>query len=320
MILETIVHNLSLIDEQLMNKNIIIFGTGKGGRLTHFVLKTMGYSITYFVDNDQSTWNKSLLGNTIHSPASLLNEQKDNVIVLVASMYHQDISEQLVSMGLVLNENFKFALLDEAVIEKKQVQTNTTNINYEKHRKTHYYKGVEIGRYTYGYDKLEFIHVVEKIGSFCSINRTAYIGANHPVNYISTSPIFYQPKGMVIGGGELLGVLKDEDVPNFYEITNNRKIVVGNDVWIGAYAVILPSIKIGNGAIIAAGAVVNRDVPDYAIVGGVPAKIIRYRFTEEEIKKLNEIKWWDWPEEEIIKNARLFMNNKLFFKKYSNFL
>ncbi|EPZ37468.1 transferase hexapeptide repeat containing protein [Anoxybacillus ayderensis] len=68
---------------------------------------------------------------------------------------------------------------------------------------------------------------------------------------------------------------------------------IGNDVWIGANSIVLDGVKIGDGAIVAAGAVVTKDVPDYAIVGGVPARVIRYRFNEEIIKQLKVIKWWD---------------------------
>lgn len=75
----------------------------------------------------------------------------------------------------------------------------------------------------------------------------------------------------------------------------NKPCYIGNDVWIGRGVMIKNGIKIGNGAIIGAGAVVTKDVPDYAIVGGVPAKIIRYRFDENTIKLLLESKWWDYP-------------------------
>ena len=76
-------------------------------------------------------------------------------------------------------------------------------------------------------------------------------------------------------------------------------IIIGNDVWIGYEAVILPGVTIGDGAVIGCRAVVTKDVPPYTIVGGVPAKPIRKRFDEETIKELQKIKWWDWPEEKI---------------------
>ena len=82
-------------------------------------------------------------------------------------------------------------------------------------------------------------------------------------------------------------------------------MVIGNDVWIGANVSILPGVYIGDGAVIAAGAVVTKDVEPYAIVGGVPAKVIRYRFSPKEIYILLKIKWWDWSVEEVERNIEL---------------
>jgi len=83
-------------------------------------------------------------------------------------------------------------------------------------------------------------------------------------------------------------------------------ILVGHDVWIGAGAIILSGVKIGNGAIIGAGAVVAKDVPPYAIVGGVPAKVIRMRLSEAQINALAKIQWWNWPLEKVQANLELF--------------
>jgi acetyltransferase-like isoleucine patch superfamily enzyme len=88
-------------------------------------------------------------------------------------------------------------------------------------------------------------------------------------------------------------VEKDYDFPEY------QRIEIGNDVWIGARAVILDGVRIGSGAIIASNAVVTKDVPPYAIVGGVPAQIISYRFSPEEIAKLLKLQWWSWPLEEV---------------------
>ncbi len=92
---------------------------------------------------------------------------------------------------------------------------------------------------------------------------------------------------------------------------------IGNDVWIGSNATILQGVNIGNGAVIAAGAVVTKDVPPYAIVGGVPAKIIKYRFTEEQIKSLLDIEWWKLDKEEFKDKMKDFENVDTFIKEWS---
>lgn len=101
------------------------------------------------------------------------------------------------------------------------------------------------------------------------------------------------------------------------KLVQKEGIEIGNDVWIGMNATILPGVKIGNGVTISAGAVVTKDIPDYALVGGVPAKIIKMKHSEEIIQKLNQISWWDWSEE-IIKNRKkdFYLSSEEFCAKY----
>lgn len=124
-----------------------------------------------------------------------------------------------------------------------------------------------------------------KIGRFCSIGTNVLIGpGHHNLENISTSTCFY-----------------DGDIYN--ELTK-RNLIIGNDVWIGSYSIILRGIKIGDGAVIGAGSVVTKDVPPYAIVAGVPAKIIRYRFEQKAIEKIIETEWWKYD----IKKAKQIIN------------
>lgn len=126
-----------------------------------------------------------------------------------------------------------------------------------------------------------------RIGRYVSIAQNVQLGlGTHPLDMLSTSPAVYGKKG-----GHDQGDLRFPPC------------VVDSDVWIGASSIILSGIHIGTGAVVAAGAVVTKDVPPYAIVGGVPARIIRYRFTPDVIKKLLASCWWDLPDAEIKKLA-----------------
>ena len=124
------------------------------------------------------------------------------------------------------------------------------------------------------------------IGKFCAIARgTKFImnGANHKLSGISTYPF------QIFGGGWEKVMPKTGDLPF------KGDTIIGNDVWIGYGALIMPGVSIGNGAIVSSRAVVVSDVPPYAVVGGNPAKIIKRRFEPEVVALLNEIAWWDWP-------------------------
>jgi virginiamycin A acetyltransferase len=129
------------------------------------------------------------------------------------------------------------------------------------------------------------------IGNFCSIARNVDIQEwNHPINKLATTMI-----GSMIFG---------EDIRN--EMESKGPINIGHDVWIGAQAVILSGVTIGNGAVIGANAVVSSDIPPFAIAVGNPAKVIRYRFEEKRINEIMDLAWWNWEIHELINNKQLF--------------
>jgi phosphonate metabolism protein (transferase hexapeptide repeat family) len=141
------------------------------------------------------------------------------------------------------------------------------------------------------------------IGKFCSIASGVSISlGQHPTSHVSSHPAFYsatQP---------LAKTFSNED--RFEPF--NKRTKVGNDVWIGQNAMVMDGVTIGTGAVVAAGAVVTKDVPAYAIVGGAPAKLIKYRFDEETRERLLETMWWDWPEVQLEKYSDCFSNVNLF--------
>lgn len=163
---------------------------------------------------------------------------------------------------------------------------------------------VQVGDYTYSAPNSSIRNT--KIGRFCSIGENFISGAAiHPTNYISSSPVFYSTL-------KQCGVTFSQKD----KIEEYKNVIIGNDVFIGANVTILSGVNIGDGAIIAAGAVVTRDVPDYAIVGGVPAKLIRYRFSQDVIQNLKTISWWNWPDDKLHFVEEYFEDVESFIKKF----
>ena len=135
-----------------------------------------------------------------------------------------------------------------------------------------------------------FLHNAS-IGRYCSIAAGVWISPHeHPVEWLTTSAIAYDAGGLFDWARKFMGRAS----PKAARCNNERPVKIGNDVWIGQGAFIKGGVSIGDGAVIAAHAVVTKDVPPYAIVGGVPAKVIRYRFDAETIKELLELRWWEY--------------------------
>jgi len=165
---------------------------------------------------------------------------------------------------------------------------------------------VVVGDYSYfaGYNQVFYAD----IGKFCSVASYARINTtNHPTyDRIAQHHFTYRSKRFGFGDN-------DEE---FFIRRKDRIVTIGNDVWIGHNAIIMPGVRIGNGAVIGAGAIVIKDVEPYSIVVGVPAKMINKRFSDDLIGKIESIKWWDWDHKTLKERLPDFRNKEEFIRKY----
>ena len=140
------------------------------------------------------------------------------------------------------------------------------------------------------------------IGKFCSVAMRVTVGpGQHPTHYISSHPSFYSSSQPLA-----------KTFCNTEKFTPFKKVTIGHDVWLGQNCIVLDGITIGTGAVVAAGAVVTKDIPAYAIVGGVPAKLIKYRFDKKVRNLLLESQWWNWPDELLKKSRHMFIKPEKF--------
>ena len=161
------------------------------------------------------------------------------------------------------------------------------------------------GKYSFGPLCNHFL--VESVGAFCSFASGCDAVINHSTRYISTHPFVSPHIKLPDDNGEWICNYDDfKDYPWYFDgvkphgiVDKLKRSVIGNDVWLGKNVILCNGINIGDGSIAVAGAVVVKDIPAYAIVGGVPAKIIKYRYTKEQILALRNIAWWNWDDEKI---------------------
>lgn len=168
------------------------------------------------------------------------------------------------------------------------------------------YMTVEIGRYSYSRDHIT-VHEWKnnqckvRIGNFCSIakNCHVYLNENHRYDWVTTYPFGHIHQ-------EVFSSFNGKGHPH-----GNGDIVIGNDVWLGENVTIMSGVTIGDGAVVAANSHVVKDVPAYAIVGGNPAKVIKYRFSDDVVQKLLQIQWWNWEDAKINAHVPMLCNNKI---------
>lgn len=207
-------------------------------------------------------------------------------------LFKSKFSDSVISPNVVFDDN--------TLLEGENVIGSNVNISNSI-----------VGFATYMGNNSNFVNC--SIGRFCSIAENSHVqAAIHPSIFVSSYPGFINTiNDLPFGKGTT-------QFKELVRCSNNRFCNIGNDVWIGERVIIKGGVTIGDGAIIGMGSIVTKNVPPYAIVAGVPAKIIRYRFDNNIIEALLRIRWWNWPIEKIKNNRNDFANVEAFVNKYDD--
>lgn len=259
----------------MADKKFIIFPFGDVGLQVKYVLNNV-YAIqeSYILDNKLSEYNTN-----IKTTAFLKNIECENYYLILACTNREIYGE--------LKKNIIKYFPNKNILELPSMRHITL-----------------IGKHSYGPICRDH-QFIESIGNFCSFAIGTEVVFNHEIKCITTHPMIYE--GANWGGKNFVdyGCFKDSPwyiegiQPKQEHLKQAKRIKIGNDVWLGHNVIITNYANIGNGVIAGAGAVITKDVPDYAVVAGVPARIVRYRYLPEEIECMNKIAWWDWSDKEI---------------------
>ena len=166
----------------------------------------------------------------------------------------------------------------------------------------------QFGDYSYVVNDSHIIYTT--VGKFCSIAAHTRINPeNHPLERVALNHFTYRSSAYGLG----------EDDAAFFDWRRSHRVTLGNDVWIGHGAIVLPGVTIGHGAAIGAGAIVTKDVPPFAVMVGVPARQVRLRFAEDTVAALLRVAWWDWPHDQLGKAMADFreLDAAAFCRKYA---
>ena len=286
-----------------LSKKIIVFPCGDVGIQVVNIMKSI-YSIepAYLIDN-----HKCKYVDNIHDLSFLEKIKTDEYVLFLASTN--------VEIYTSLRNNVLNYFSINNIIELESM-IHIDKYEYPKWK-------TQIGRYSYG--PICCNHTwIKTIGSFCSFAAGVDVVTNHEFRYLTTHPIIYAGKNIEgyeysfeLDKGQVYHMIGIE--PKTEKVKKQKRIIIGNDVWLGRNVIITNSANIGNGVIAAAGAVITKDIPDYAVVAGVPARVIRYRYRPDQIKILNEIAWWDWTDDEIRERYDdFYLPIEKFIEKYKN--
>ena len=245
-------------------------------------------------------------------------DMTDDAIIMISS-------EEVNTLHATVRSLPEFIEPDQVAFALNQVWENSISDNMEFDV---FYRHCKVGKRTFQYKSfLDPYPLAERIGRYCTINYTAKAVVNHSLDLVSVHGGFLESRGWDTeedyqkrcGYVKKYGRHPDNcwacyDTPT----RNNPPIIIGNDVWIGQNAVVLPGVTVHDGAVCAAGAVVTHDVPPYTIVGGVPARIIKKRYPDQMIEKLLKIRWWNWTDAKIRENLEYFYQPEVFVEKFSD--
>ena len=263
-------------------REIVIYGCGEAGEIMYAVLHSVQIDVSFFVDKNHNLFGTSC-GVPVRANSSL--ERAKHFVVINPSSNLNTVS------------SIKADLRSQCGYDHNDWFHWDTDIDYDI-----VFNGVAIGKRTPiigAFLMPASANYFESVGRYTSINASLKVSFNH---FIGLSTSFRVPNADI----------------QYQKFTKINRLRIGHDVYIGANTFINASTvkSIGNGAIIGTGAVVIKDVPPYAVVAGVPAKIKKYRFTQDQIELLERVQWWNWDDETMRANADCFSDPDVFFQKF----
>ena len=277
------------VKQNAEDRSVVVWGTDQSALKCYYILKYN--NINPLLMSDKHKEIPKTKGIPVHGREIL---DKDKVFVIV------------------INRTCANILKSNGFVHKKDYILKTEGLLFYDF----IWDGVFVGKFTPDFSVFSNclgVHsrhnCITSIGRYCSFNGKAYMNGDHQMEGLTISQHFLR----------YVDSLQNKQLKKYNDyLEAYNKITIGNDVWIGANVFINASkVKsIGNGAMIGANAVVLEDVPPYAVVVGVPGKVKKYRFTQEQIEILERVKWWDWDEETIKKNADCFENVNVFFERF----
>ena len=263
------------VHDKSRQMRVIIFGANDDGRdLFRQLMPLMVIGIidvVAFIDNDSRLIGREIEGKKVIVPEQVKNYDYD--LIIVAPIFVVEISRQLIDLGV--SE-------DRIIPYSEDHVRNFGDMDRE-------FDDVKIGKYSYYKRGTKLMNC--DIGRFCHIGDNCAIGLfGHDTSQVTTYPLKYHFDHSVVDVGQ------DSTADN---VRKSRQTIIKNDVYIGESVTIFAGVTVGNGAVIGARAVVTKDVPDYAVVAGVPSQIVRMRFSDKIVDDLLDIQWWQWSDDKI---------------------